>query len=236
MHSVLSQTPQQCKLKSDRWLWTHSLAPVLGVQQDSLKAQTNAYTSDKGQAGRGFETWAGSQEPKFIWILWRGCPSLLIGGLHSKPPWCSWEPAFVAGPQLRSPHALLMLCYCPSWRFSSGNKKVNLRNHSSWFKLLKSRQSTGDKRPTFLGGVDLPDSRSKSKYSTCLSPFGFTIGLLPPSVGMGAAGFIICESQHMVYSLRPPFIKQRKTNLYPNEQICCHNNQNSFKFILNVGR
>lgn len=34
---------------------------------------------------------------------------------------------------------------------------------------------------TFRGGVDFPESRSKSRYSTCLSPLGLFIGLLPPS-------------------------------------------------------
>lgn len=41
----------------------------------------------------------------------------------------------------------------------------------------------------------MPGSRSKSRYSTCLSPLGFTIGLLPPSAVMGAPSFKFCTGQ-----------------------------------------
>ena len=44
--------------------------------------------------------------------------------------------------------------------------------------------------PTFLGGVDFPGSRSRSRYSTCFSSLGFTRGLLPPSDVLGALSFM----------------------------------------------
>lgn len=47
----------------------------------------------------------------------------------------------------------------------------------------------------------MPGSRSKSRYSTCLSPFGFTMGLLPPSAVMGALSFMFYISQERMLLL-----------------------------------
>lgn len=33
----------------------------------------------------------------------------------------------------------------------------------------------------YVSGVDFPESKSRSRYSTCLSPLGLIIGLFPPS-------------------------------------------------------
>lgn len=76
-------------------------------------------------------------------------------------------------------------------------KKSKLNRLPLWLLTYGSgcRKNWSKFPPTFLGGVDLPGSRSKSRYSTCLSPFGFTMGLLPPSVVMGAPSFMFYMSQ-----------------------------------------
>ncbi len=88
--------------------------------------------------------------------------------------------------------------------------------------------------PTFLGGVDLPGSRSKSRYSTCLSPFGFTIGLLPPSAVMGALSFMFYISQERMLLLPEEehwgSVTVKQTSDFNTIQHC-HNNHHLFAKI-----
>lgn len=78
------------------------------------------------------------------------------------------------------------------WRRHASSITLQLRDKNLLLAFTDEKSSDSESRrgPTFRGGVDLPGSRSRSRYSTCLSPFGFTIGLLPPSAVMGAPSFM----------------------------------------------